>query len=234
MAKLSDFIGKADPALVGAADKQADNYGIPRNIFRSLISVESSWNPTAQAGTTSAFGLTQLTNAAAKDMGVNKYDTMENLQGGAAYLSMQYKRLGNWDDALAAYYGGYGGYKKPDSRAYSKKVMQLANTGESMIEDSDIAGAAPSIPGTVLATGGSNSPATGGAIDWLGAHKGLYDNPADKTVEQGQQNGGGIFDFIKEKITDVGFILLGILIFVGAIMLTKPAQEIVVQATKGG
>jgi soluble lytic murein transglycosylase-like protein len=42
----------------------------------------------------------------ARTLGVNPHSPQENLEGGARYLSQQYRRFGNWRLALAAYNAG--------------------------------------------------------------------------------------------------------------------------------
>jgi soluble lytic murein transglycosylase-like protein len=39
---------------------------------------------------------------------VNPHDPQQNLEGGARYLSMQYRKYGDWRLALAAYNAGPG------------------------------------------------------------------------------------------------------------------------------
>ena len=42
----------------------------------------------------------------AAHLGINPHDPKENLEGGARYLSQQYRRFGDWRLALAAYNAG--------------------------------------------------------------------------------------------------------------------------------
>ena len=48
----------------------------------------------------------------ARDLRVNPHDPMENLEGGARYLSTQFKTFGEWRLALAAYNAGPGAVRK--------------------------------------------------------------------------------------------------------------------------
>lgn len=105
------------------ANAIATQYGIPYSLFNSLIANESSWNPNAQANGSTAFGLTQLTAPTALAMGVtNINDPVQQLQGGAKYLSSLYNQFGNWNDALAAYNQGPANYQSADGQAYAKKI----------------------------------------------------------------------------------------------------------------
>ncbi len=103
--------------------KQASiKYGVPFYLLKALIAAESSFNQYATAGYTSAIGLTQMTKAAAKDVGVDwnfLYDPETSINAGAAYLRLLYNKLGlnNWYNAVRAYYQGLGNeikYKSTD------------------------------------------------------------------------------------------------------------------------
>jgi hypothetical protein len=105
-------------------DAAADENGIPRGIFTSLVDAESSFNPSA-ISPTGAVGLTQLMPSTAAELGVDPFDPLDNLSGGASYLAQQYKRFGNWTDALSAYNAGPGNIGA--GKQYAQKV--LANSG---------------------------------------------------------------------------------------------------------
>jgi len=65
-----------------------------RCLFQALIKQESRFNITAESHA-GAYGLTQLMPGTASDMGVNPYDPMDNLRGGARYITTQLNRFGN-------------------------------------------------------------------------------------------------------------------------------------------
>ncbi|MGD9644021.1 MAG: lytic transglycosylase domain-containing protein [Elusimicrobiales bacterium] len=120
-------------AIESLARSVARRYGIPENLFVSLVWHESGFNPRAvsRAG---AMGLTQLMPATARALGVrNPFDPVENLEGGARYLRQQYERFGRWDLALAAYnagpgavsrYGGIPPYR--ETQNYVRSVLRGA------------------------------------------------------------------------------------------------------------
>lgn len=75
--------------------------GVPGDIYASLISQTSGWNPYSSSPT--GIGLAQLPADRATSLGVNPWNPQENLTGGATYLKSLYDKFGNWRDALAAY-----------------------------------------------------------------------------------------------------------------------------------
>ncbi len=89
----------------------AEKYGLPEGLFVQLVRRESAFNTTA-VSTAGAYGLAQLMPATARGLGVDRRDPRQNLEGGARYLSKQYKKFGRWDYALAAYNAGPGAVKK--------------------------------------------------------------------------------------------------------------------------
>jgi soluble lytic murein transglycosylase-like protein len=87
------------------ARQAAEEHGVPVELFFRLVSQESGWNPAA-VSSKGAIGLAQLMPQTAARLGVDPRDAGENLEGGARYLSQQYRRFGSWRLALAAYNAG--------------------------------------------------------------------------------------------------------------------------------
>jgi len=83
----------------------AHRHGIPENLFLRLVQQESGWD-TGALSHAGAIGLAQLMPATAARLGVDPHDSHDNLDGGALYLSQQYRRFGDWRLALAAYNAG--------------------------------------------------------------------------------------------------------------------------------
>lgn len=75
---------------------------LPPGLLNSVINTESSWNPYA-VSPAGAIGLTQLMPSTAQSLGVDPNNTLENINGGAQYLSQLFNQFGNWTDALRAY-----------------------------------------------------------------------------------------------------------------------------------
>lgn len=114
------------PTLQDIAANIAGSFGIPTNIFASLVSTESAWNPNA-VGTSGEVGLTQLMPNIQQKYGVTSpTDPTQNLVGGAQYLSDLYKKYGDWTSALSAY--NSGSPNSPAGLAYANKVLGTANS----------------------------------------------------------------------------------------------------------
>ena len=112
------------------AIRMAEAYDIPKQLFFNLVTAESNWDPVI-VSPRGAIGLAQLMPATAEELGVDPWDALENLDGGARYLSQQYRMFGTWELALAAYNAGPGAVAKYDgvppyaeTEEYVKKILQ--------------------------------------------------------------------------------------------------------------
>jgi soluble lytic murein transglycosylase-like protein len=94
-------------AYYGMMSAIACEHGIPTGLFDAMIIRESGYNPIATS-TKNAFGFAQLMPATAAGLGVDRYDPLENMRGGARYLRQQLDRFGQVQLALAAYNAGPG------------------------------------------------------------------------------------------------------------------------------
>ena len=105
------FKGKYKGPYLAMARDSATRYGVPTELFLKLVQQESGWNANAKSHK-GALGLAQLMPDTARKLGVDAHDPKQNLDGGARYLSQQYKRFGSWRLALAAYNAGPEAVKK--------------------------------------------------------------------------------------------------------------------------
>ena len=85
----------------------ACEHGLPIGLFDAMIIQESRYNPLALSPKR-AFGLAQLMPGTAAMLGVNRFDVIDNLRGGARYLRSHLAQFGRYDLALAAYNAGPG------------------------------------------------------------------------------------------------------------------------------
>jgi soluble lytic murein transglycosylase-like protein len=117
----------AIPALVVAA---AERYGIDAHLLTALARQESGFSSTARSPK-GAVGVMQLMPATARELGVDRFDTGQNVLGGAAYLGRMLRRYhGDAALALAAYNAGPGAVDRygavppyPETRAYVRGIL---------------------------------------------------------------------------------------------------------------
>ena len=123
------YSGKYKGVYKPMAEAAARKYGVPVNLFNRLVQQESGWNPQAKSSA-GAYGLAQLMPATARNLGVNREDPKQNLEGGARYLAKMYRKFGTWRLALAAYnagpqavakYNGVPPYK--ETQNYVRKIL---------------------------------------------------------------------------------------------------------------
>jgi len=107
----------------------ARKHNVPEDLFLRLVRHESNFRPAA-VSSKGAIGLAQLMPGTARLLRVNPHDPRENLDGGARYLSMQYRKFGDWRLALAAYNAGPGAVEKyrgvppyAETQQYVKKIL---------------------------------------------------------------------------------------------------------------
>ncbi|MBU2357452.1 MAG: lytic transglycosylase domain-containing protein [Alphaproteobacteria bacterium] len=105
------FIGRYNGPYLALARSAARKHGVPEDLFLRLVQQESGWNARARSHK-GAMGLAQLMPETARRLGVDPTDPVQNLEGGARYLKLQYVKFGNWPHALAAYNAGPGAVEK--------------------------------------------------------------------------------------------------------------------------
>ncbi len=120
--------------------RKSVEYGVDSRLVAALISAESGGNQSA-VSPAGAIGVGQLMPETAKELGVNPYDKLQNIEGTIKYLAQMLQRFGgDVSKALAAYNAGAGAveayngvppYSK--TQAYVNNVMStyqgMANFG---------------------------------------------------------------------------------------------------------
>jgi soluble lytic murein transglycosylase-like protein len=104
---LSGAAERRRAAYYGLMSSVACEQGIPVGLFDAMILRESGYDPAA-VSPKQAFGFAQLMPSTASALGVNRFDPLQNMRGGARYLRQQLDRFGRVELALAAYNAGPG------------------------------------------------------------------------------------------------------------------------------
>ena len=104
-----------------------------RALFQALVKQESAFNMHARSHA-GAYGLAQLMPGTAADLGRDPTVPIENLRGGADYITQQLNRFGNIPHALAAYNAGpgrvieYGGVPPfEETQGYVRRITGFYN-----------------------------------------------------------------------------------------------------------
>ena len=135
--------------LGSIADEANRKYRLPPGLLRRMIRVESGGRPQA-VSPKGAIGPMQLMPGTAKELGVNPYDPVQNIDGGARYIAGLFQRYGGDQRlALAAYNAGPGRVDRaggvpniPETQNY---VRQLAGP-TSTAPPAPLVPAAPAAP----------------------------------------------------------------------------------------
>lgn len=158
----SDGRVTVEKMIIVTAKKYQDHEGVRkaglsptqwRFLFQSLVKQESRFNQAARSSV-GAIGLCQLMPGTAGDLGVNAYDALDNLNGGAKYITRQLQRYGRIDFALAAYNAGPGNVNKyggippfKETQMYVRKITGYYNAYLSEVGGAEALGTIKGIDG---------------------------------------------------------------------------------------
>lgn len=117
--------------FMAAIATAAERHGLDPKLLHALVVVESAYRNEA-CSPVGACGLAQLMPGTAAELGVrDRFDPVENLSGGAAYLARQMLRFGDLRLALAAYNAGPGRVARlgriPDIRETQEYVVSVVD-----------------------------------------------------------------------------------------------------------
>lgn len=135
-AKKAETVTNANESHGGALqsfmEDAAAKYNVDTKLLSAVAEVESGLNPDAISGA-GAIGVMQLMPGTAEALGVNPYDTRQNIEGGAKYLKQMLDAFGgDVTKALAAYNAGpnavksYGGVPPyAETQNYVNRVLDI-------------------------------------------------------------------------------------------------------------
>jgi soluble lytic murein transglycosylase-like protein len=129
-------------------EKSAATHGVDPLLVRSVMQVESNFNPNA-VSPKGAMGLMQLMPATARQLGVtNAFDVRQNIEGGVKFLRYLKAKFNDDRLVLAAYNAGEAAVRKhgwippyPETIDYVYKVGK--RYGESKRQQAPVAAARP-------------------------------------------------------------------------------------------
>lgn len=143
------------PAFIAAGSK----YNVDPRLLMAVAWQESNGDPNARSPA-GAQGLMQLMPATAKTLGVNPYDPVQAIDGGARVLAQNLDRYGNVPDALRAYNAGtdQSHWNNKETLAYvpgvAAKFAALPAFQPAPVAGDQAAPSAVSQAGPVTASGG--------------------------------------------------------------------------------
>lgn len=118
--------------LAEAYQFASSQFGVPVPILLAITKQESDFNPAARSPV-GAIGMMQLMPGTAAGLGVtNPSDPLQNIVGGAKYLSQLYAQFHDWPKAIAAYNAGPEAVRKangvpnfPETQGYVRSVLGM-------------------------------------------------------------------------------------------------------------
>lgn len=107
----------------------AERHGVPVDLALGVAHQESRFDPSARSKA-GAVGVMQLMPGTARDLKVNRYDALQNIDGGVRYLKQQLDAFGDPRMAVAAYNAGPGAVRQhkgvppyAETQDYVRKIL---------------------------------------------------------------------------------------------------------------
>lgn len=194
--------------------KIAQEEGVDPAVALAMAQQESGFNPKAisEAG---AIGVMQLMPATAKELGVDPYNTEQNIRGGLRYLKQQMKTFDNsLSKALAAYNAGAGSVMKyggvppkefANGQTYNyvnnisnlipryREALQGGQFNTANVPASTGGGSNNNPPTNTASTGGAGQPSANDIFMTLLMNK-MFGNPTPSDVTQALKNAQDIYN----------------------------------------
>ena len=150
-------------AIANQIVQAAINAGVDPQLALAVAQAESGGNPNTPPSSAGAIGLFQLMPGTAAGLGVNPYDTAQNIQGGIQYLSQQLNAFGgNVQAALAAYNWGPGAVQNAMNQYGSSWLNYAPSETQNYVSSITSAVGATPPPLVVGDTGDGGSNGDGG------------------------------------------------------------------------
>lgn len=148
--------------LQALATQDAEQYGVPVQMFLDQIQAESSFNPNVGTSSTGAVGIAQFEPATAAGLGIDPTNPVQALQGAAEYDAQLYQQQGSWTGALTKYTGGLTPANPAD---YGQVFADAANATATATNGNglSVSTADGSTTGTVTPAAGAATTASGAA-----------------------------------------------------------------------
>jgi hypothetical protein len=157
--------------LQALATQDAEQYGLPVQMFLDQIQAESSFNPNVGTSSAGAVGIAQFEPATAAGLGIDPTNPVQALQGAAEYDAQLYQQQGSWTAALTAYTGGLtpahpADYGQVFADAANPTATATNGNGLSVSTADGSTGTATTTPGTSTVPNGAAGPLSLHPFTW--------------------------------------------------------------------